>query len=102
MFKEEIQELNPGRKIVLYKICPYIKDICMKGRCNAYAEHFETNIVTLEDKIAHQDIEFDWELDLKERGWKFNCGSKSNIGPDNQDSLYFKKQDEIKYGRCLI
>ena len=102
MFKEEIQELNPGRLIDTNKMCPYIKAKCVMGKCNAYVEHFETNIVTLEDKIAYEDIGFDRKSDLKERGWTFNSGSNSTIGPYNQDSLYIKKQDVIKYGRCLI
>ena len=102
MFKEEIKELNPGRKIELHKICPYLKEVCIKDKCNAYVEHTETTIVTLEDKIAHENKEFDWESNLARRGWLFNCGSKSNIGPDNQNSLYIKTQDKLYYGRCLI
>ena len=102
LFEEEINELNPGRKIKVDKICPYIKDKCIKSLCNAYAEHFETRIITLEDKIMYQNADISWETNLDKEGWKFNCGSTSEIGPDNQDSLYFKRQDEISYGRCLI
>lgn len=102
LFEEEINKLNPGRKIRVDLICPYIKAKCLQSDCNAFAEHFKTKIVTLEDKISYQDADIPWEVNLEKQGWKLQCGSTSEIGPDNQDSLYFKRQDEIYYGRCLI
>ena len=102
MFEKEIKELNPGRQIVIEKICPFIKDKCMQGLCNAFAEDFEVKIVTLEDKIKYENLEVDWKANLKSQGWKFRCESTSGIGADNQDSLYFKRREETYYGRCLI
>lgn len=102
MFREEIKELNAGRKIIVDKFCPYIKARCLGDSCNAYAEHFETRIITLEDKIMYENADIPWEDNLDKQGWKLKCGSTSEIGPDNQDSLYIKRQDEIFYGRCLI
>ena len=102
MFEKEIKELNPGRQIVINKVCPYLKSKCIGDSCNAFAEDFDINIVTLEDKIKYEDIEVDWEANLKRQGWKFRAGSASELGPDNQDSLYFKRREETYYGRCLI
>lgn len=102
MFEKEINKLNPGRQIVIEKICPHLKSKCIKSLCNAFEEDFDIKIVTLEDKIRYEDIEVDWEANLEKQGWKFNCGSTSEIGPDNQDSLYFKRRDQVYYGRCLI
>lgn len=102
MFKEEIQELNPGRQIVIGKICPYLRCKCITGNCNAFVEDFDIKIITLEDKISYEDAGIPWEDNLKKQGWKFKYSSTSEIGPDNQDSLYFKRRDETYYGRCLI
>ena len=55
MFKEEIQELNPGRQIVIGKICPYLRCKCITGNCNAFVEDFDIKIITLEDKISYED-----------------------------------------------
>lgn len=102
LFEEEIKKLNPGREIVVNKICPYIKAKCLQYKCNAYAEHFKTKVITLEDKIMYQSAGIVWEDSLKKQGWEFKCGTNSMVGPYNMDSLYFKRQDEIFYGRCLI
>ena len=102
MFKEEIQELNPGRLIDTRKICPYLYNYCLKNECNAFVEDFDIKIITLEDKISSEDAGIPWEANLEKQGWKFKCSSTSEIGPENQDSLYFKRRDETYYGRCLI
>ena len=102
LFRDEIKELNAGRKIIVNKICPYIKDKCIKSLCNAYSQYFETKIITLEDKIMYQNADIPWEDNLDKQGWKLKCSSTSEIGADNQDSLYIKRQDKIFYGRCLI
>ena len=102
MFKEEIQEVNSGRLIDTNKICPYIKDKCLKNLCNAYAKHYETKIVTLQDKISYEDADIPWEYNLISNGWIFESSSKSCCGPDNQDSFYIKKSEILNLGRCLI
>lgn len=102
LFRDEIKKLNPGRQIVIEKICPYLKSKCITDNCNAFAEDFDIKIITLEDKISYQDADIQWEANLKKQGWKFKLESTSGIGPDNQDSLYFKRRDEHYYGRCLI
>lgn len=102
LFEEEIKKLNPGREIVVNKICPYIKAKCLQNDCNAFTEDFDIKIVTLEDKISYEDANIPWEANLKKQGWTFKLGNTSEIGPDNQDSLYFKRRDGIYYGRCLI
>ena len=102
MFEEEIKKLNPGRKIEVNKICPHLKDICIQYKCNAYSEHFETNIVKLEDKIRFENSDIDWEYELIKDGWIFKSGSTSCCGPENQDSLYVKKSEISNLGRCLI
>lgn len=80
----------------------YIKDKCIKNLCNAYAEHFKTKIITLQDKIDFQNSDIDWEYNLISDGWTFKSGSKSCCGPDNQDSLYIKKSEVSNLGRCLM
>lgn len=105
LFEKEIQELNPGRKIVVDKICPHIKAKCLRDECNAYAEHFVTKVIkviTLGDESMYLNADIAWEDSLKKQGWEFKCSATSTIGPHNLDSLYFKRQDEIFYGRCLI
>ena len=102
LFRDEIKKLNPGRQIVIEKICPYLRSKCIASSCNAFAEDFDIKIVTLEDKISYEDADIPWEANLKKQGWKFKLESTSGIGPDNQDSLYFKRRDEHYYGRCLI
>ena len=104
LFRDEIKKLNPGRQIVIEKICPYLKSKCITSNCNAFAEDFDIKIVTLEDKISYEDEDADipWEANLDKQGWKLKCSSTSEIGPDNQDSLYIKRRDEHYYGRCLI
>ena len=96
LFRDEIKKLNPGRQIVIEKICPYLRSKCIASSCNAFAEYFDIKIVTLED------ADIPWEANLKKQGWKFKLESTSGIGPDNQDSLYFKRRDEHYYGICLI
>ena len=110
-FKKQIKRINPGRKIEVNKVCPYMVSgqthsvyidyvdsfgpICIRDKCNAFAPHHDINIVSLEEKI---------EADKREiNGWKKYAISKSAIGPDDQDSLYIRPrnpQDGI--GRCLI
>jgi hypothetical protein len=102
MFKEEIQELNLGRLIDTSKVCAYLYNNCLKQQCNAYAEHFETKIITLEDKISFQNSDINWEHELIKDGWVFKSVSKSCCGPDNQDSLYIKKSEILNLGCCLI
>ena len=104
LFRDEIKKLNPGRQIVIEKICPYLKSKCITSNCNAFAEDFDIKIVTLEDKISYEDEDADipWEANLDKQGWKLKCSSTSEIGPDNQDSLYIKRRDEHYYGICLI
>lgn len=102
LFRDEIKILNPGRQIVIEKICPYLRSKCITGNCNAFAEDFDIKIVTLEDKISYEDVDIPWEANLKKQGWKFKLESTSVNGPDNQDSLYFKRREETYYGRCLI
>lgn len=102
MFEEEIRELNPGRLIHTNKICPHLYDYCLKESCNAYVNHYEIKIVTLEDKIRFENSDIDWEYELIKDGWDFKSGSTSDCGPANQDSLYVKKSEISNSGRCLL
>lgn len=115
-FKKQIKRINPGRKIEVNKVCPYMvsgqmnlnyiegfNPVCIRDKCNAFAPHHDINIVSLEEKIEADKKGIDWEKPLEINGWKKYAISKSAIGPDDQDSLYIRPrnpQDGI--GRCLI
>lgn len=107
-FKKQIKRINPGRKIEVDKVCPYMISmgfgpICIRDKCNAFAPHYDINIVSLEEKIEADKKGIDWEKPLEINDWKKYAISKSATGPDDQDSLYIRPrnpQDGI--GRCLI
>lgn len=102
-FKEQIDRINPGRLIDTNKMCPYIKDKCVKDKCNAFVAHHEINIVSLEEKISDENKGIDWEKNLEIDNWKKHAISKSAIGPDDQDTLYVRvRNSEIGQGRCVI
>ena len=102
-FKEQIDRINPGRLIDVKKICPYLNQVCIRDRCNAFAAHHEINIVTLEEKIHDQNKGIDWEKNLEIDNWKKYAISRSAVGPDDQDTLYIRARDiETGQGRCLI
>ena len=102
-FKEQIDRINPGRLIDVKKICPYINQVCIKDRCNAFAHHHEINIVTLEEKIQDESKGIDWERALEINDWRKHAISMSVIGPDDQDTLYIRvRSPGTGQGRCLI
>ena len=118
-FKKQIKRINPGRKIEVNKVCPYMVSgqthsvyvdyvdslgpICIRDKCNAFAPHYDINIVSSEEKMEAEEKGIDWEKPLEINDWKKYAISKSATGPDDQDSLYIRPrnpQDGI--GRCLI
>ena len=102
-FKKQIKRINPGRLINVKKICPYINQLCIRDRCNAFAAHHEINIVTLEEKIHDQNKGIDWEKILEINNWKKYAISRSAVGPDDQDTLYIRARGpETGQGRCII
>ena len=102
-FKKQIKRINPGRLINVKKICPYINQLCIRDRCNAFAAHHEINIVTLEEKIQDESKGIDWEQILEINNWKKHAVSRSAVGPDDQDTLYIRARGpETGQGRCVI
>ena len=102
-FKKQIKRINPGRLINVKKICPYINQLCIRDRCNAFAAHHEINIVTLEEKIQDESKGIDWEKILEINNWKKHAISRSAVGPDDQDTLYIRARGpETGQGRCII
>ena len=103
MFEEEIKRINPVRLIDTRKICPQIYDYCIKDKCNAFSLHYDIKIVTLEEKIAYQNKNYDWGKEISINNWVSYSESRSATGPDDQDTLFIKKRDiETGAGRCLI
>ncbi len=103
LFKKQIKRINPGRLINVKKICPYINQLCIRDRCNAFAAHHEINIVTLEEKIQDESKGIDWEQILEINNWKKHAVSRSAVGPDDQDTLYIRARGpETDQGRCII
>lgn len=102
-FKKQIKRINPGRLIDVKKICPYLNQVCIRDRCNAFAAHHEINIVTLEEKIQDESKGIDWEKILEINNWKKHAISRSAVGPDDQDTLYIRARGpETGQGRCVI
>ena len=102
-FKEQIDRINPGRLINVKKIYPYINQVCIRDRCNAFVAHHEINIVTLEEKIQDESKGIDWEKILEINNWKKHAISRSAVGPDDQDTLYIRARGpETGQGRCVI
>lgn len=102
-FKEQIDRINPGRLINVKKICPYLNQVCIRDRCNAFVVHHEINIVTLEEKIQDESKGIDWEKILEINNWKKHAISRSAVGPDDQDTLYIRARGpETGQGRCII
>ena len=102
-FKKQIKRINPGRLIDVKKICPYINQLCIRDRCNAFVVHHEINIVTLEEKIQDESKGIDWEKILEINNWKKHAISRSAVGPDDQDTLYIRARGpETGQGRCII
>ena len=102
-FKEQIDRINPGRLIDVKKICPYINQLCIRDRCNAFVVHHEINIVIFEEKIQDESKGIDWEKILEINNWKKHAISRSAVGPDDQDTLYIRARGpETGQGRCII
>ena len=102
-FKEQIDRINPDRLIDVKKICPYLNQVCIRDRCNAFVVHHEINIVTLEEKIQDESKGIDWEKILEINNWKKHAISRSAVGPDDQDTLYIRARGpETGQGRCII
>ena len=102
-FKKQIKRINPGRLIDVKKICPYLNQVCIRDRCNAFVVHHEINIVTLEEKIQDESKGIDWEKILEINNWKKHAISRSAVGPDDQDTLYIRARGpETGQGRCVI
>lgn len=102
-FKKQIKRINPGRLIDVKKICPYLNQVCIRDRCNAFAAHHEINIVSLEEKIQDESKGIDWEKILEINNWKKHAISRSAVGPDDQDTLYIRARGpETGQGRCVI
>lgn len=101
-FKKQIKRINPGRLIDVKKICPYLNQVCIRDRCNAFAAHHEINIVSLEEKIQDESKGIDWEKILEINNWKKHTISRSAVGPDDQDTLYIRARSETGQGRCVI
>ena len=102
-FKKQIKRINPGRLIDVKKICPYLNQVCIRDRCNAFVVHHEINIVTLEEKIQDESKGIDWEKILEINNWKKHAISRSAVGPDDQDTLYIRARGpETGQGRCII
>ena len=101
-FKKQIKRINPGRLIQTGLICPHIRQACIKDKCNAFAPHYDINIVSLEEKISQEEKGCDWEKELEMDDWKKHAISRSAIGPDEQDTLYVRQRSDMIVGRCVI
>ena len=105
---EVISRINPGRKVDMNKVCPYIKDKCLGSECNAFSPEFGINVVNQEevDRYIEQGFD-DWQQQLEKDDWVLNTIIEHPmLHTLDQKTYVFTRKNYYsggeKLGRCII
>lgn len=100
-----INQLNPGRRVDMEKICPLIGKECFGSRCNAYTEELSINVVT-HSEVVHNLLhgKDNWRSDLEKDGWKLGnvlTNGKTWKDKASEETDYIFTRTYLDYGNVL-